>query len=704
MAVREYIGARYVPIFGRAGEETIVWDNLAPYEPLTIVTHNGNSYTSRQYVPAGIDITNTQYWALTGNYNAQIDQYRAEVATYNGRITANAEAIAANAEAITQQGEDIEELNERFANVTGMFDNLAAAKAGVTADDIYIQTAAYHAGTNIGGALYRVTDYEPGTYYETADNGLYLQLMDGHSVSQFGARGDGSTDDTDAINTAVSTLTEVDFEPGAIYKTANILVSKSGAILHGNNARLVADPFKTTALREALNIGQSKIVVDDPSVFHVNQTALVYNSAASPDEYMIVVTGINGNEVSFKSYKTFKQDDTISDTSPYTFPAGSAVYTGTTLISVMAGMNVESYGIVKDVTIENFELYQSQATTEAGYFLRLVYTILTYNCENLHIVGNRILQANYLAVMCYGYHRNVFIQGNTFANCPEFAVCSHWDMQNVSLNNRAHGFNVLDNRFDDCKFNIIYSSVDGGICAGNTITNANTSLSEGVYLYGGDIGIHTDYASQYDQESYWTCDVIVANNVIDTKGLKAGKGVQCLGATDCKIIGNLLYWMEAAMHVSASNNIDIAGNTTKYTYLGTNRANCSVGTWGMARNIFVHDNMFNTQRVMSAESKNRTARSGITSSEFYGYSDTTIYIERNKVIQPDLTTIVFIAGNTETSSAPTIMMDVPKCIMFNANTVITQATSGTITVFQINQQLADRITNTDNLQSGQMVV
>lgn len=76
----QYIGARYVPLFGRKNEPTIEWDNKAPYEPLTVVIHAGNSYTSRQYVPADIDITDESYWALTGNYNAQVEQYRRETA------------------------------------------------------------------------------------------------------------------------------------------------------------------------------------------------------------------------------------------------------------------------------------------------------------------------------------------------------------------------------------------------------------------------------------------------------------------------------------------------------------------------------------------------------------------------------------------------------------------------------------------------
>ena len=90
MSVREYIGARYVPEFGRRGEQSIAWDNNAPYEPLTIVQYQGNSYTSRQYVPAGIGAPNNnpEYWALTGNYNAQIEAYRNEVQTYSDRISA----------------------------------------------------------------------------------------------------------------------------------------------------------------------------------------------------------------------------------------------------------------------------------------------------------------------------------------------------------------------------------------------------------------------------------------------------------------------------------------------------------------------------------------------------------------------------------------------------------------------------------------
>ena len=78
-----YVGHRYKPkMFGE-------WDNANLYEPLSIVQYQGASYTSRQYVPVGVDINNEEFWAVTGNYNAQVEQYRQEVSLFDNRITEN---------------------------------------------------------------------------------------------------------------------------------------------------------------------------------------------------------------------------------------------------------------------------------------------------------------------------------------------------------------------------------------------------------------------------------------------------------------------------------------------------------------------------------------------------------------------------------------------------------------------------------------
>ena len=68
-----YVGHRYVPLI--MGQ----WDKSIAYEGLSIVQHEGNSYTSRKHVPIGVDILNEEFWAVTGNYNVQVEQYRQEV-------------------------------------------------------------------------------------------------------------------------------------------------------------------------------------------------------------------------------------------------------------------------------------------------------------------------------------------------------------------------------------------------------------------------------------------------------------------------------------------------------------------------------------------------------------------------------------------------------------------------------------------------
>ena len=82
MSVREYIGARYVPVFA----DPIQWDPTLIYEPLTVVTDQGASYVSRRMVPEGIQLDNTDYWILWADFNAQLQHYIDEVNAFDGRI------------------------------------------------------------------------------------------------------------------------------------------------------------------------------------------------------------------------------------------------------------------------------------------------------------------------------------------------------------------------------------------------------------------------------------------------------------------------------------------------------------------------------------------------------------------------------------------------------------------------------------------
>lgn len=110
MATLQYIGARYVPKFATPYE----WDINATYEALTIVGYQGNSYTSKIPVPAGTQISDDKYWALTNSQSGsvsnletrmssaetEIDSLQTITDSITDDVTNNAAAIAANTKAI----------------------------------------------------------------------------------------------------------------------------------------------------------------------------------------------------------------------------------------------------------------------------------------------------------------------------------------------------------------------------------------------------------------------------------------------------------------------------------------------------------------------------------------------------------------------------------------------------------------------------
>lgn len=71
---RQYVGARYVPVFFNNPDGSWDWASGFSYEPLTMVKYGTNTYTSKSQVPAtvGAPNLNPEYWAQTGDYNGAI--------------------------------------------------------------------------------------------------------------------------------------------------------------------------------------------------------------------------------------------------------------------------------------------------------------------------------------------------------------------------------------------------------------------------------------------------------------------------------------------------------------------------------------------------------------------------------------------------------------------------------------------------------
>lgn len=135
----QYVGSRYVPIFA----DPIEWDIHKSYESLTIVTHDGESYTSKCNVGPGVDITNTRYWAKTGAYNAQVEQYKNEVKDLSSQVTGFASDNAEFREKIDQFTKDNAEMKNTVAEDKARVDALAerVATAETEIDGLQATTA-----------------------------------------------------------------------------------------------------------------------------------------------------------------------------------------------------------------------------------------------------------------------------------------------------------------------------------------------------------------------------------------------------------------------------------------------------------------------------------------------------------------------------------------------------------------------------------
>ena len=135
----QYIGSRYVPIFA----DPIEWDIHRSYESLTIVTHDGESYTSKCNVGPGVDITNTRYWAKTGAYNAQVEQYKNEVKDLSSQVSGFASDNAEFREKIDQFTKDNAEMKNTVAEDKARVDALAerVATAETEIDGLQATTA-----------------------------------------------------------------------------------------------------------------------------------------------------------------------------------------------------------------------------------------------------------------------------------------------------------------------------------------------------------------------------------------------------------------------------------------------------------------------------------------------------------------------------------------------------------------------------------
>ena len=229
MALKKYIGARYVPKFMGA------WDKASEYAALSVVYTNEQSYVSRKTVPANTEIDNTEFWIKSADWNAQVTQYNKNVEQYQANVE--------------RYNKNVETYN---ADVHNFFN--ATIHAYNTKEDMVNDTSIKPEYTLItcgnisvgdgGGKFYKVVN-TTSALAVALKNGLFALPFDLNPMQhdyitpeQYGAVGDGVTDDTAAINEAILANKVVYLKETTYLIDGEVSIQLNNGALHGNNATL----------------------------------------------------------------------------------------------------------------------------------------------------------------------------------------------------------------------------------------------------------------------------------------------------------------------------------------------------------------------------------------------------------------------------------------------------------------------------------
>jgi hypothetical protein len=185
-----YIGARYVPIFA----DPVEWDDEREYEPLTIVTHNGDCYTSKCYVPKGAQLPpypegQTKYWVKTSDYNGQfadlkktvldlsrlVEQFQKDNKEFTDLINGWNEKVQQWETEMTAWGERLDTVESHVTDLTASLNaEIERAKAAEQANAAAIakETADRKQAISELDAAYKAADAAEAQAREEADTAL----------------------------------------------------------------------------------------------------------------------------------------------------------------------------------------------------------------------------------------------------------------------------------------------------------------------------------------------------------------------------------------------------------------------------------------------------------------------------------------------------------------------------------------------------
>lgn len=158
-------------------------------------------------------------------------------------IDVDASDISTLEQEVRKAQKDVYELREDIDDFIYGYDTVASMKLASNLDNgDRVRTYGYYAKNDGGGAYYRVVNSVPSGPYETLGNMRYAELIieDTMNVRQFGAKGDGTTDDTNSINKAIANSKRIIVNEG-VYKISRFLPAENQEFIGVGNAKILTN-------------------------------------------------------------------------------------------------------------------------------------------------------------------------------------------------------------------------------------------------------------------------------------------------------------------------------------------------------------------------------------------------------------------------------------------------------------------------------
>ena len=268
--------------------DPIQWNITSQYEANTVVVDsNGNAYLSVKPVPSGVSLDRVEFWTKIGNFDelwadvkkaitpndeghsptATVNRAVNDLVWVNGALVRVTKAMIAGDAYVPGSNCVSSSTNEVLHYLSTVFnEELNAEKTDRENADTQLQTAISaeqtdreNADTQLQTAIgAEKTARENAisaeqTARENADNGLQnsinqlkqdvTKVLDYANVKNYGATGDGSTDDTEAIKTAIASGKDLYFPDGEYLITGTIDI---GAPLMTRDAIIIAQGVTIT--------------------------------------------------------------------------------------------------------------------------------------------------------------------------------------------------------------------------------------------------------------------------------------------------------------------------------------------------------------------------------------------------------------------------------------------------------------------------